>query len=97
MTAGRYLGLPRAASAHVAMLLAIPAILGAGTLTSLDLLSSGNASLSWYAGLAVLLSFGFALLAIWGMMTWLKRASFMVFVIYRIALSAALFAWILLA
>ena len=44
--------------------------------------------------IAVGLSFITALVAIWGLMAWLKHAGFTPFVLYRILLAAVLFYWI---
>ena len=90
MTAGRMLGMERAETARFSMLLAIPAIAGAGALAALDLILAGNSALTESALWAALISFAAAMLAIWAMMGWLKRASFTIFVIYRLALGAVL-------
>ena len=90
MTAARFLGFERAEAARFSMLLAIPAILGAGTLAGLDLRESGDLALTRSAALAALLAFISALMAIAVLMQWLKRASFTPFVIYRILLGLVL-------
>jgi undecaprenyl-diphosphatase len=92
MTAARFLGFERAEAARFSLLLAIPAILGAGTLAGLDLYESGDASLGRDAAVAAGLAFVAALLAIAAMMAWLRRASFTPFVVYRIILGALLLA-----
>ena len=92
MTAARFLGFERAEAARFSMLLAIPAILGAGALAGLDLHESGDLALTRSALLAGLLAFIAALMAIAVMMQWLKRASFTPFVIYRILLGILLLA-----
>ncbi|HMA13761.1 MAG: undecaprenyl-diphosphate phosphatase [Bacteroidota bacterium] len=94
MTAGRFLGFERVEAARFSLLLSIPAILGAGTLAGCELYQSGNATLGYTAVVAAGLSFATALLAIVLMMSWLKRASFTPFVVYRLVLGAALLWWV---
>lgn len=89
MTAGRFIGLDRPLSARFAMLMAIPAILGAGVLATLDLASSGNAGIASYALWGGLLAFLSALAAIWLLMRWLARQSYTPFVVYRVLLGLA--------
>lgn len=90
MTAARFLGYERQEAARFSLLLAIPAILGAGTLAGLDLYAAGNLALGLDAALAAGLAFLAALVAIAAMMGWLKRATFTPFVIYRVLLGAGL-------
>ncbi len=90
MTAGRMLGMERAETARFSMLLAIPAIGGAGALAGLDLFLAGNSALTETAFWAALISFVAAIFAIWAMMGWLKRASFAIFVLYRLLLGGLL-------
>ncbi|MEX0921557.1 MAG: undecaprenyl-diphosphate phosphatase [Rhodovibrionaceae bacterium] len=92
MTAARFLGFERAEAARFSMLLAIPAILGAGVLAGLDLRESGDLALRREALVGGLLAFIAALMAIAVLMQWLKRASFTPFVIYRILLGGLLLA-----
>lgn len=90
MTAGRFLGMERAEAARFSLLLAIPAILGAATLEGLHLYQTGGITLDGDLAMATGLSFVAALVAVAAMMAWLRRASFTPFVLYRIALGAAL-------
>ncbi len=92
MTAARALQLSREEAARFALLLAIPTIAGAGALAGLDLWQAGDVALGADAALGAALSFIAAYGAIWLMMRWLKRASFMPFVIYRLALGLVLLA-----
>ncbi|WP_119165184.1 undecaprenyl-diphosphate phosphatase [Algihabitans albus] len=92
MTAARFLGFERSEAARFSLLLAIPAIAGAGTLAGLDLYESGDLSLGRDAAIAAGLAFVAALIAIAAMMAWLRHASFAPFVIYRILLGALLLA-----
>ena len=94
MTAARFLGFERAEAARFSLLLSIPAILGAGTLTGLDLYESGDMRLGIDAIAAAIISFGVALMAIALMIRWLQRAGFLPFVLYRLILGAALLIWI---
>lgn len=90
ITAGRFLGFDRVIAARFAFLLSIPAILGAGVLTSLDAIKTGTPLLTIEVGCAVLFSFIFGLLAIRFMMTYLARYSLAPFAIYRILLGIGL-------
>ncbi len=90
MTAARMLGFERTEAARFSMLLSIPAIAGAGLLLGLDVAGAGNMALTRDVALAAGLAFVSALAAIWGLMAWLRRATFTPFVIYRIALGVAL-------
>lgn len=94
MTAARFLGFERAEAARFSMLLAIPAILGAGALAGYDLQQSGDLALRREALIAGALAFVAALMAIAVLMQWLKRASFTPFVVYRILLGVLLLALI---
>ncbi|MEO1142985.1 MAG: undecaprenyl-diphosphate phosphatase, partial [Pseudomonadota bacterium] len=91
MTAARFLGFERAEAARFSFLLGIPAIAGAGLLTVKDFVDEGQGIPSdalW----AAFLTFFSALAAIALLMAIVKRTSFLVFVIYRLALGLLLFA-----
>jgi len=94
MTAARLLGMERPDAARFSMLLAIPTILGAGVLGAIDLYRAGDLVVGRDAVIAAGLSFVFAMVAIWALMQWLRRASFTPFVLYRFALAAGLFYWV---
>lgn len=94
MTASRYLGYTRTDAARYSLLLAVIAISGAGTLGGLDLIEAGSLSLTLDALLAAGLAFVSGWVAIALMMNWLKKASFKVFAVYRIALGLVLLAGI---
>ena len=94
MTAARFLGMERSEAARFSMLLSIPAILGAGALSGWDLYQSGDLALGRDAAIAASLAFATAMIAIWGLMRWLRRASFTPFVMYRIALGLGLLYWV---
>ena len=90
MTAARMLGFERTEAARFSMLLAIPAILGAGTLAGLDLYRLDDLAIGLDALVAAAIAFATALLAIAAMMRWLRRATFAPFVVYRILLGLVL-------
>jgi undecaprenyl-diphosphatase len=92
MAAARMLGFERADAARFSLLLAIPAIAGAGVLEGWQLYRSGAVQLGLDAGLAAGIAFVTAWIAIAMMMAWLRRASFTPFVIYRVILGAVLLA-----
>ena len=78
--------------ARFAMLLGIPAIAGAGVLKGWELYKLGDAQLSADTLLAGGLAFATALIAIALMMSWLRRASFTIFGVYRLLLGGFLLA-----
>lgn len=86
ITASRFLGMERREAAKFAMLLSIPTILAAGIIEGYELWQSGDIQEILYACDAVTYSFIFSLMAIYFLMMWLKRWSFLPFVIYRIVL-----------
>jgi undecaprenyl-diphosphatase len=92
MTFGRFLGMNRVDAARFSLLLSIPTIIGAGTLAGIDLYKTEDAQLGIDALIGVGLSFSCAWLAILLMMRWLARATFLPFVLYRLALGALLLA-----
>jgi undecaprenyl-diphosphatase len=94
MTAGRLLGYDRREAARFAMLLAIPAILGAGLFAARDLYDRGAVALGLDALLAAAMAALAAWLAIALLMRWLQHASFTPFVIYRLLLGGVLLALI---
>ncbi|MEN2978614.1 undecaprenyl-diphosphate phosphatase [Tistrella bauzanensis] len=90
MTAGRLLGFDREASARFSMLISIPTILAAGLLLGLEIAEAKVPVLTADTGLAALLACVTALVAIAALMGWLKRASFTIFVVYRVLLGLIL-------
>ncbi|NIA67947.1 undecaprenyl-diphosphate phosphatase [Pelagibius litoralis] len=94
MTAARFLGFERVEAARFSLLLAIPAILGAGTLAGCDLYASGNLKLGYEALIGGVMAFVVALVSILLMVGWLRHASFTPFVIYRILLGGVLLWWV---
>ncbi|TRD11207.1 undecaprenyl-diphosphate phosphatase [Erythrobacter insulae] len=89
MTAARFLGYKRVEAARFSFLLSIPAVAGAGVLIVPEIFEAGTA-LAWDALIAGVLTFIAAFLTMAFLMNFLKKASMMVFVLYRIAMGAAL-------
>jgi len=89
MTAARALGYGRVESARFSFLLAIPAVAGAGLLAALDL-AEASTQMQWDAFVAGVMTFIAAFATMAFLMNFLKRASMMVFVIYRVALGVGL-------
>lgn len=91
LTAALFLGFRREDATRFAMLTAIPTLVAAGTL----LVSGGLApagAIAWSElATGAALAFLSAVLAIWGLMAWVRQASLIVFVIYRLVLGCALF------
>ncbi|MEQ8651297.1 MAG: undecaprenyl-diphosphate phosphatase [Kiloniellales bacterium] len=90
MTAARAIGMERGDAARISLLMSIPTILAAGLFAGLELREIESATLGGDAVLAAGLAFLSALIAIAVMMAWLKRASFLPFVVYRILLGGLL-------
>lgn len=89
MTAARFLGYKRVEAARFSFLLSIPAVAGAGVLIVPEIFEAG-ATLAWDALVAGVLTFIAAFATMAFLMNFLRRASMMVFVIYRIALGIGL-------
>ena len=94
MTAGLMLGLSRDASARFSFLLAIPTILGAGLLATLDLLEAKQA-VDWTAmAYGIIFSFFSAYACITLFLNWISRIGMLPFVIYRLLLGFGLLAYV---
>lgn len=94
ITAGRLLSLSPEAAARFSFLLAVPIIAAAGTF-GVYRVASGGAGIDWpQFGLALLLSFLAGWVCIAAFLALLRRVGLLPFVIYRLALGAALF-WVL--
>ena len=91
MTAARALGYNRFESARFSFLLSIPAVAGAGVLIVPEIFEAGG-DLALEALIAGVLTFLAAFLTMAFLMNFLKKASMLVFVIYRIAMGIALLA-----
>ena len=90
MTAALFLGYSRKEAAHFSLLLAIIAISGAGLLTGIDLVQSGDLVLGADVLVAILFTFAASYVAIMLMMKWLENRSFTPFAIYRVILGLVL-------
>ena len=89
MTAARVLGYKRVEAARFSFLLSIPAVAGAGVLIVPEIIEAG-ATLALDALIAGFLTFLSAFATMAFLMNFLKKASMMVFVIYRVAMGVAL-------
>jgi len=90
ITMGRFLGLERRDAAKFAMLLSIPTIAGAGTLIGWELYQQGNITEMLFALDGITYSFIASIIAIYAIMWWLKKSTFLPFVIYRLFLGSYL-------
>lgn len=90
ITVGRFLGYNRSEVAKFSMLLSVPAILAAGILAMLEIYKGGEMSQIMMAYQAIGGSFIFSFLAIFLMMQWLRYATYLPFVIYRVILGIGL-------
>ncbi len=91
ITAARLLGIDRESAARASFLLAIPIIAGAGLLKGVGLAQDGfqgyGAQFLW--GFVASAVSGF--IVIWGLLKYLRRHSFAVFMWYRIAVAVLMF------
>ncbi|MEC7207828.1 MAG: undecaprenyl-diphosphate phosphatase [Pseudomonadota bacterium] len=94
MTMARQLGLDRLSAARFSLLLSIPVISGAAVLKLAGLITADTPADVPALASIIVLSFVFALLAIRWMMGWLAKASFTIFIVYRLGLGVVLFALI---
>jgi undecaprenyl-diphosphatase len=85
MMAGMLVGLDRTAAAKVSFLLGWPLILAAG-LKALMAIPPGSMDLAFWLGIAVSAVVGYAVIAF--LMDYLRRGTFAVFAIYRVAIAA---------
>ncbi|MBT8388281.1 MAG: undecaprenyl-diphosphate phosphatase [Altererythrobacter sp.] len=91
MSAARFLGYQRVEAARFSFLLSIPAVAGAGVLIVPEIFEAGT-NLAWDALWAGIFTFIAAFATMAFLMNFLKKASMMVFVVYRVILGAALLA-----
>ncbi|MDH5314531.1 MAG: undecaprenyl-diphosphate phosphatase [Actinomycetota bacterium] len=88
MTAARSIGLDRESAARFSFLLSLPIIAGAGLFKGADLMQTG------FQGFEAQFFWGFVssaisgFLVIWGLLAYLKRHDFKVFMLYRLAVAA---------
>jgi undecaprenyl-diphosphatase len=94
MVAARLMGYERVEAARFSFLLSIPAISAAGLWEGLKVYQSGSAGLIHDAVLVALMSAVVGVIAIAGLIWWLRHATFLPFVIYRLAFGGAMLAWL---
>jgi undecaprenyl-diphosphatase len=88
MTAARLIGLDREAAARFSFLLAIPIIAGAGLYKGLDLVQTGfqGYGVEFFWGFVASAVSGFVV--IWGLLKYLRRHNYFIFMVYRLAVAA---------
>ena len=88
ITAARAMGLDRESAARFSFLLSLPIIAGAGAYKAVDLAQTGlqGHAGEFVAGIVASAISGFVV--IWGLLKYLKRHDFTVFLWYRVALAA---------
>lgn len=90
ITMARFLSMERREAAKFSMLLSIPAIIAAATLVAWEMYQQQNLSELFYVIDGVTYSFIASIIAIYVVMWWLKKSTFLPFVIYRIILGTIL-------
>ncbi len=93
ITAGRAFGLDRESAARFSFLLALPIIAGAGIFKGIDVAGSGlPAGMAWpfVWGMVASAVSGFLVIAL--LLAYLRRHSFVVFLVYRVAVAILVFA-----
>jgi undecaprenyl-diphosphatase len=96
ISAGLALGLTRESAARFSFLLATPITLGAGLYGSRHLLDEAHTSTEWLAIAGGFVAAAVAgLLAIGFLLSWLRRRSFLVFGVYRVALAVLVVALVM--
>jgi undecaprenyl-diphosphatase len=95
ITAARAMGLDRESAARFSFLLSLPIIAGAGAYKAVDLAHTGlqGHAAEFVAGMAASAVSGFVV--IWGLLRYLKRHDFTVFLGYRVAVAAVVVVLIL--
>jgi undecaprenyl-diphosphatase len=97
ITAGRWLGLDRDSAARLSFLLLIPTVLGAVVLKGVKDVLFGDLPSGWQGPFLVgtLAAAGAGLLAIEGLLGYVRRHDYSIFVVYRLLLAAAILLLIL--
>lgn len=90
ITMARFLGMERREAAKFSMLLSIPAIFAAAALVTLEIYKSEHISGIIQAVDGITYSFAASIVAIYIVMWWLKKSTFLPFVIYRVILGGIL-------
>ncbi len=92
ITASRLLGFRREDGARLSMLMSIPTIIASGALLASDVIGQADWAAAREAGIAAVLAFGAAYVALSLMMRLLRSVSFTPYVIYRVILGIVLLA-----
>ena len=92
ISAGRIMGFDRFDSTKISFFLAIPALSAASILGIYNIYKEGSAELNFIAIIAVIFSFIFSYMTIAFFLSFVKKFSLNIFVIYRIILSLLLLA-----
>ena len=87
-------GYTRNEAARFSMLLSIPVILAAAGFNAVQIINEGEVALTKSAVVTVFLAFLTSYVTISVMMSWLRRASYTPFIIYRLGLGLLLLWWI---
>ena len=90
ITMARFLGMERSEAAKFSMLLSIPAIIGATALVGWKVIQDGSIGEICAIFDGVVYSYMASIIAIYIVMWWLKKSTFLPFVIYRICLGTFL-------
>lgn len=90
ITMARFLSMERREAAKFSMLLSIPAIIAAAALVAFELYQQQNLSAIISSINGITYSFIASIFAIYVVMWWLKKSTFLPFVIYRLALGLIL-------
>ncbi len=90
MTAARAFGYERTEAARFSFLLSIPTIAGAGLIAAIHIFKHGSDELIRDAMMACGIAFVTAIIAVWFLMTWLRRSNFTLFAGYRVILGGLL-------
>lgn len=90
ITMARFLGMERREAAKFSMFLSIPAIFAAAALVTFEIYKTGAISDIVQAVDGITYSFAASIIAIYIVMWWLKKSTFLPFVIYRIFLGGFL-------
>jgi undecaprenyl-diphosphatase len=88
ITAARAMGLDREAAARISFLLSLPIIAGAGAYKAVDLARTGLQGHAGEFAVGVVASAVSGFVVIWGLLRYLRRHDFTVFLWYRVALAA---------
>ena len=96
ITSGRLLGFNRFDSAKISFLLSIPTLLAASILGIYNIYREASPELNFLAIIAVIFSFIFSYFTIAVFLSYIKKFSLKIFVIYRIALSIFILAMVYL-